>query len=504
MDIFKPNLSSFKKKYRLNKPQILYTALSADLYTPVSTLIKFQTEKYVFLFESVEKGNHRGRYSVIGIRPDLIWECKNNESFRRIVAKNKTVRKIKDKHSPIQSLKKLFKKNKFKIPDNLPPMSSGLFGYLGYEMISHFENIKFRNKDILNLPDSIFIRPSLMLIFDNIKDNLFIIKTIWPDETLSAEKSFESSFREINAILAKLKKNTKYKSFKKSKKILDKRIIDKNVYSNMDFKNFKTNVEKAKEYIFSGDIFQVVLSRYFRKKIKTSPVSVYRALRYLNPSPYLFYIKFDKFSIVGSSPEILVRLKQNTVTIRPIAGTRKRGRNISEDIKIQNELLNDPKEISEHLMLLDLGRNDTSKVCKAGTVKVTDKMYVEYFSHVMHIVSNIDGEIKKNTDNVDALFSGFPAGTVSGAPKIRALEIIEELENSKRNIYAGGIGYLSSNGNLDSCIALRTAVIVKNNIYIQTGAGIVADSNPKSEFKETENKALAILQATNFAEYFED
>ena len=504
MDIFNPNFRSFKKNYNLCKPQLLYTALSADLYTPVSTLMKFQKEKHVFLFESVEKGNHRGRYSAIGIRPDLIWECKNNESFLKHIYQNKTNKVIKGKISPIQSLKKLFKNNKFKIPENLPPMSSGLFGYLGYEMISHFEEIKFENKDVLKLPDSIFIRPSLMLIFDNIRDNLFIIKTVWPEKKLTAEKKFQDSLLEINEILKKLKRNIKSKSFKLHKSLEQKKLINANVKSNIGFKEFRKNVVKAKKYIFAGDVFQVVLSRYFKKKINTSPISIYRALRYLNPSPYLFFIKFSDFSIVGSSPEILVRLKENTVTIRPIAGTRKRGKNLSEDLKIEKELLNDPKEVSEHLMLLDLGRNDTSKVCKAGTVKVTDKMYVEYFSHVMHIVSNINGEIKKKSDNVDALFSGFPAGTVSGAPKIRALEIIEELENSKRSIYAGGIGYLSANGNLDSCIALRTAVIIKNNIYIQTGAGIVADSNPKNEFKETENKALAILQATNYAEYFED
>jgi len=504
MDIFNPNFNNFKKKYILSRPQLLYTALSADLYTPVSTLIKFQKEKYIFLFESVEKGNHRGRYSAIGIKPDLIWECKNNESFLKQVSENKICSVIKNKFSPIQSLKKLFKKNKFKIPEYLPPMSSGLFGYLGYEMISHFEEINFKNKDILKLPDSIFIRPSLMLIFDNIKDNLFIIKTVWPEKRFSPKQKFNSSIKEINWVLSKLKQSIKFKNFKKPNSVSEQKHLYKNVKSNVNFAEFKRNVIKAKEYIFAGDIFQVVLSRYFRKRINTSSVSIYRALRYLNPSPYLFYIKFDNFSIVGSSPEILVRLKEKIVTIRPIAGTRKRGKNASEDIKIEKDLLSDPKEISEHLMLLDLGRNDTSKVCNPGTVKVTDKMYVEYFSHVMHIVSNIKGEIKKKSDNVDALFSGFPAGTVSGAPKIRALEIIEELENTKRNIYAGGIGYLSADGNLDSCIALRTAVITNKHIYIQAGAGIVADSDPKSEFKETENKALAILQATNYAKYFED
>lgn len=500
MDILQPDLRLFKKKFSLSKPQLLYTAQSADLYTPVSTLLKFQKEKYVFLFESVEKGNHRGRYSAIGIKPDLIWECKDNKSYLKHINENNKEIISNDKSTPIKSLKKLFKKNKFKIPTHLPPMSAGLFGYLGYEMISHFEKIKFSNKENLKLPDSIFIRPTIMLIFDNVKDNLYVIKTVWPSESKNAKQTFNTCKKEIFSILEILQNDKQ--SFKK-KKINLKNTQIKKIFSNTNYEDFKNMVKKAKEYIYSGEVFQVVLSRYFYKKIKSSPVSVYRALRYLNPSPYLFFIKFNFFSVVGSSPEILVKLKDNEVTIRPIAGTRKRGRNYQEDLKLENDLLSDPKEISEHLMLLDLGRNDTSKVCKPGSVIVTEKMYVEYFSHVMHIVSNITGKIKKKFDNVDALFSGFPAGTVSGAPKIRAIEIIEELEKTKRSIYAGAIGYLSSDGNLDSCIALRTAVILNKTIYVQAGAGIVADSNPSSEYKETENKAKALLQATEYAEFFE-
>ena len=254
-------------------------------------------------------------------------------------------------------------------------------------------------------------------------------------------------------------------------------------------------VNKAKKYIYEGEIFQVVLSRIFKKKVNTDPISIYRALRYLNPSPYLFFMNFNNFVIVGSSPEILIKLDDKKVTIRPIAGTRKRGKNPTEDFNLKNELINDPKEISEHLMLLDLGRNDISRVTIPGTVNVTDKMYIEYFSHVMHIVSNIEGTIKKNKKQTDVLFSGFPAGTVTGAPKIRAIQIIEELEKNRRNVYAGSVGYISAKGDINTCIALRTAVIKDKYIYIQSGAGIVADSKPLNEFKETENKALALLTA---------
>ena len=503
MDILQPDLKLFKKKYDQQKPQLLYTALSADLYTPVSILLKFEKEKYIFLFESVEKGSQKGRYSVIGIKPDLIWECKNSISTVKELVNKKFVEKKESKISPIDSLKNLFKKNKFKIPNYLPPMSSGLFGYLGYEMISHFEDVKFNNKDILNLPDSVFIRPSLMLIFDNVKDNLFIVNTVWPYRQKTSKTAFLDAKNLINKTLVKLRSSNKKNLIQAKSNYVKKKSLKQGVVSSLNYSQFKKKVEKAKKYIFSGEVFQVVLSRYFKKKITSSPISVYRALRYLNPSPYLFFINFRNFCIVGSSPEILVKLKDNIVTIRPIAGTRKRGKNKIEDIKLENELLADKKEISEHLMLLDLGRNDTSKVCKPGTVKVTKQMYVEYFSHVMHIISNINGTIDPKFDNVDAFFSGFPAGTVSGAPKIRAIEIIEELETTKRNIYSGGIGYLSADGNLDSCIALRTAVIKDKIIYVQSGAGIVADSNPKSEFLETENKALALLEATLYSTFFD-
>ena len=500
MEIFTTDHKVFKKKYDTGKPQLLFTTLSGDLYTPVSTLLKFKKEKYSFLFESVEKGNNKGRYSFLGLKPDLIWECKDNKCVIKNIKEKITLNN--NSKSPLDSLKKLFKDNKFKIPENLPPMSAGLFGYLGYDMIQYFEKLDFKNIDSLKLPDSIFIRPTIMLVFDNVSDKLYIVRTVWPN-SIEASKVLLSAKKEITQILKKIQIPLKLKNISHKKAYSNNQLLFKDVSSNIDYTEFKKMVNKAKEYIFSGEIFQVVLSRCFKKKISTSPISIYRALRYLNPSPYLFYINLDKFCIIGSSPEILVRLSNKIVTIRPIAGTRKRGQSHKEDLKLKDELLNDPKEKSEHLMLLDLGRNDVSRVTKPGSVNITDKMIVEYFSHVMHIVSNVNGVIKDNLDNVDALFAGFPAGTVSGAPKIRAMEIIEELEKNKRNIYAGAIGYLSANGNLDSCIALRTAVIKDNNIYIQSGAGIVADSRSKSEYKETENKALALLEAVVYSKNFD-
>ncbi len=498
MDILKPDFDLFKKKYKLGKRQILYTSLAADVHTPVSSLIKLEKESYTFLFESVEKGSQKGRYSVIGLKPDLIWECRNNNCK----VTDKTLKKnyYENNISPLNSLRNLIKSNKLKIPNQIPSISSGLFGYMGYEMIQYFEKVILSKKNNLELPDSIFIRPSMTLVFDNVNDKLFITRTVFPN-VKDPVQSFNKAKKDIVNLTKKINKplsrnSLELQSFKKGMDVF------KDVKSNTSYKDFKNMVEKAKKLIYEGEIFQVVLSRIFKKKIKNKPLSIYRALRHLNPSPYLFYMSFKDFTIVGSSPEILIKLDDKKVTIRPIAGTRKRGVNKHEDDKLKNDLLNDSKEISEHLMLLDLGRNDISRVSQPGTVKVTDKMYIEYFSHVMHIVSNIEAKLKDKNDSTDVLFSGFPAGTVTGAPKIRAIQIIEQLEKSRRNVYAGSVGYISNNGDVNTCIALRTALIKNNYIYVQAGAGIVADSKPKNEFKETENKALAILTACAYANNF--
>ena len=498
MDIFKPDLNLFKKNYESGQRQVVFSSFPADVHTPVSSLIKLEKEDYVFLFESVEKGSQKGRYSVIGLKPDLIWECKDNKC--KVIDKNLKKQTSETNITPLKSLRNLIKNNKFKTSNQVPSISSGLFGYMGYEMIQYFERIDLKKKNKLELPDSVFIRPSLTLVFDNVNDKLFVTKTISPNDKNSVT-AFKTAKREIENLINKINKplNQKTLKLKRFEKKID---VFKGVKSNTGFKEFKSMVEKAKRLILEGEIFQVVLSRVFKKKINNHPLSIYRSLRHLNPSPYLFYMNFKKFTIVGSSPEILIKLTDKKVTIRPIAGTRKRGINKKEDKKLKNDLLNDSKEIAEHLMLLDLGRNDISRVSEPGTVKVTDKMYIEYFSHVMHIVSNIDAKLKKNNDSTDVLFSGFPAGTVTGAPKIRAIEIIEELEKSRRNVYAGSVGYISNNGDVNTCIALRTALIKNNYIYVQAGAGIVADSKPNNEYKETENKALAILTACAYANNF--
>ena len=496
MDIFKPDLKLFKEKYDSGVKQVLFTSFAADVHTPISSLLKLEKEKYLFLFESVERGSQKGRYSVIGLKPDLIWECKDGIS--KIKKSNEDIIRKKINSDPLDNLRKIIEENKLKIPHNLPSIACGLFGYLGYEMIKYFENVKMIKKDKLDLPESIFIRPSLTLVFDNVNDKLYISKIISPNQKKALE-TFKLAESEIANLIQKITRPLK-KSNLNLHNLSSQVDIFKNVKSNTTYLEFKKMIEKAKKYIFEGEIFQVVLSRLFKTKIKSSPVSIYRALRHLNPSPYLFFMNFKDFVIVGSSPEILIKLEDDKVTIRPIAGTRKRGKTKQQDKKLERDLLSDPKEISEHLMLLDLGRNDISRVTEPGTVKVTSKMYIEYFSHVMHIVSNIEGKINKTKNSTDVLFSGFPAGTVTGAPKIRAIEIIEELEKNRRNIYAGSVGYISNNGDINTCIALRTALIKKKQIYVQAGAGIVADSKPLNEYKETENKALAILTACKYAD----
>ncbi len=498
MNIDNSDYKLFQKNYISGKKQLLFLSFAADVHTPVSAILKLKNEKYTFLFESVEKGSRKGRYSVIGLKPDIIWECKNNKCSYRNLNNSKKVEIIKQ--NPLDSLKKLMSENKLVLPTQIPSISTGLFGYMGYEMIQFFENIDLKKKNYLDLPDSIFIRPSITLVFDNVNDRLLITKLVCKN-SLKPKEAFNKAKTDIHKIIKKINKplpKENFNSLDKKKKMN----IFKNVKSNTNYKEFKLMVNKAKKYILEGEIFQVVLSRIFKKKIETDSLSIYRALRYLNPSPYLFFMNFNDFTIVGSSPEILIKLDDKKVTIRPIAGTRKRGKTNREDESLKKDLLNDPKEIAEHLMLLDLGRNDISRVTKPGTVTVTDQMYIEYFSHVMHIVSNIEGVIEENKQQTDVLYSGFPAGTVTGAPKIRAIEIIDQLEKNRRNIYAGSVGYISANGDIDTCIALRTALIKDKYIYIQSGAGIVADSKPMNEFKETENKALALLTACEQAGNF--
>ena len=397
------------------------------------------------------------------------------------------IRKKKIKGDPVKIINNIIKNFNFKTPKKLPPLCSLLAGYFSYDTIRYFEKIKDTCIDDLKIPDIRIMRPTTLVIHDNLQKKIFFIKNCFSDKKISNyEKKYTDIQDELNNIIIQSKISTSYS---------EKKLVKKTIKSNISKKQFLENVKKAKKYIQIGDIFQVVLSQRFETKLTKKPLSIYKRLRLTNPSPFMFYFNFNDFQIIGASPEILVRLRDNKVTIRPIAGTRPRGKDLSEDNFYKKDLLSDKKEISEHLMLLDLGRNDIGKISKINTVKVTEQFKIEKYSHVMHIVSNVTGEFDKKKSKYDTLMAGFPAGTVSGAPKIRAMEIIDELEKNKRKIYAGGIGYFSANGDFDTCIALRTALAKNGKYYVQAGAGIVADSIPEKEFQETVNKSKALIKA---------
>ena len=478
------DLERFKRLHKKKFNQTIHFSLRCNNYKFIENLYKFiLVKKNSFIFESVEKGKVRGRYTIIGFNPDKIINIKNNKIIEDNFNKKKII-----KQNILDYLNKLFKNFKVKSPKELPRMSSMLVGYFSYDIIRLIEKIPNSCSDDINIPDIRLMRPKNLIIYDNFKSKIFFIENIFEDQKI------EDYQTEYNKIGNNLKELSHYGNiplptnfYRQAKKI--------NIKSNITKSRFKKIVRKAKTYISKGDIFQVVLSQRFEANIKKPPLEIYNSLRKLNPSPFMFYFNYDDFQILGSSPEILVRLVDGEVTIRPIAGTRPRGKNSKDDKRLTNELLNDPKELSEHLMLLDLGRNDVGKVSKANSVKVTEKFKVEKYSHVMHIVSNVIGKQKNKLSLFETFLSGFPAGTVSGAPKIRAMEIIDELEMSKRKLYAGGIGYFTANQEFDTCIALRTALIKNKKIYVQAGAGVVADSKPENEYEETVNKAKALLQS---------
>ena len=478
------NFKDFKFQHSRNKNQIIYTSQKVKNDQEVLNLIdNFLVEKNSFIFESVEKGKIRGRYTIFGKNPDKIWEFNNRNSY---LTTNNFKKKIKGK--PEKIIEKIIEEFKFKTPVGLPPICSLLSGYFSYDSIRYIEKIPNKCMDDLNLPDVRLLRPRTLIIHDNLKKKIFYIINIYNDEKISnyKRKYFEIE-NEINNLLiqASLIKSNSNSNTKTNIK----------VKSNTSKNKFLRMVNKAKKYIKIGDIFQVVLSQRFEANLSKTPLEIYKKLRITNPSPFMYFFNFKDFQIIGASPEILVRLRDNKITVRPIAGTRPRGKNLKEDNFFAKDLLKDKKELSEHLMLLDLGRNDAGKVSKIGTVKVTESFIIEKYSHVMHIVSNVIGVYNKKFSKFKSLLAGFPAGTVSGAPKIRAMEIIDELEKTKRKVYAGGIGYFSANGEFDTCIALRTAVAKNKKFYVQAGAGIVADSNPIKEYEETVNKAKALMNA---------
>ena len=484
--IISSSLKDFKKKHLSKINQTIYFSEKFKNKFIIERLIdNFLNEKNSFVFESVEKGKIRGRFTIFGKNPDKIWEL-NNEEVISIINDKKKKLKIK----PYVFLNKLIENFNFVTPKNLPPICSLLSGFFSYDIIRYIENIPNSCNDDLKLPDVRLMRPRSVIIHDNLKKKIHFIVNCYSDEKIN---NYKNKFDLIRNDLINLKKITSDKNLYIKKKIYRKKISK--IKSNMSKKYFKSMVLNAKKQIKIGNIFQVVLSQRFQTQLTKSPLEIYKKLRITNPSPFMYFFNFSDFQIIGASPEILVRLRNNKVTVRPIAGTRPRGKNKKMDKFYKKDLLKDKKELAEHLMLLDLGRNDVGKVAKINSVKVTENFKIEKYSHVMHIVSNVEGTFNKKNSKIDTLLSGFPAGTVSGAPKIKAMEIIDSLEKTKRKIYAGGIGYFSANGDFDTCIALRTALAKENKFYVQAGAGIVADSKPENEYRETVNKAKALINA---------
>jgi anthranilate synthase component 1 len=493
-----PDSAAFAHRYHAGQPQAVYVRLIADLETPVSVYLKLADgQDNAFLFESVQGGEARGRYSIVGMKPDLVWRCRDGkaEINRNALSAPDAFVPAADTEHPLQSLRALLAETKMDLPDGLPPMAVGLFGYLGYDMVRAVEKLGPPPPDPMNLPDAILIRPTVVAIFDNLRDELTVVTPVWPAPDITAEVAYARAQERLDAAVAAIRHPAPQQA-----RAEPATPVNPKIESNIAHTDYLKIVERAKEYIRAGDVFQVVPSQRFRRAFPLSSLDLYRSLRRLNPSPFLYHLALPGFAIVGSSPEILVRLRDGIVTIRPIAGTRPRGANPQDDAALADELVNDPKERAEHLMLLDLGRNDVGRVAQTGSVRVTDSYFIERYSHVMHLVSNVEGKIRPGLDAIDALAAGLPAGTLTGAPKIRAMEIIDEFEKEKRGaVYAGAVGYFSANGSMDTCIVLRTAVVKDGMMYVQAGGGVVADSDPEAEFQETVNKAKALMAAADEA-----
>ncbi|WP_421723658.1 anthranilate synthase component I [Bauldia sp.] len=492
-----PPDAEFARRYDAGESQVCWTRLVADLETPVSAMLKLSAGRAnCFLLESVEGGAVRGRYSIIGYAPDLI--------FRTISGRaeiNKDPKNIPDQfqvidETPLDALRHLIEESRIELPPELPPMAAGIYGYLGYDMVRLMEELGEPNTDPLGFPDAMLIRPTVVVVFDAVRDEITVVTPVRPSADVSAEQAYRRAVDRLTDAVDALDT-----PLDKSVDTVDAD-LDMPVVSNTPKERYLEMVARAKEYIAAGDIFQVVLSQRFEAPFTLPPFALYRALRRVNPSPYLYYLDFGEFAVAGSSPEILVRVRDGEVTIRPIAGTRPRGHSAETDKALEAELLADPKERAEHLMLLDLGRNDVGRVAEIGSVEVTDQFFPEYYSHVMHIVSNVIGRLSADEDALSALAAGFPAGTVSGAPKVRAMEIIDELELEKRGIYAGCVGYFTADGDMDSCIILRTSIIKDGTMYVQAGAGIVADSVPENEHAECVAKSRALFRAADEAVRF--
>ena len=494
-----PSYEEFAAKYEAGENQLVYSRLAADLDTPVSVMLKLsEAQKDSFILESVTGGEVRGRYSIVGLKPDLIWRCRGTTSELNREARYDANSFVPQEGNPLDELRALIEECRIDMPADLPAAAAGLFGYLGYDMIRLVEHLPNINPDPIGVPDAVMIRPTVVAVLDGVKGEVTLVSPAWINSGLTARAAYAQAAERVMDALRDLERPVS-----STHRELSGAAHVGAPESNFTKEGYLAAVEKAKDYIKAGDIFQVVPAQRWAQDFTLPPFAMYRALRRVNPSPFMFFFNYGDFQIIGASPEILVRLMDNEVTIRPIAGTRKRGANAEEDKSLEADLLADPKELAEHLMLLDLGRNDVGRVAKIGTVRPTEKFTVERYSHVMHIVSNVVGELDPAHDAVAALLAGLPAGTLSGAPKVRAMQIIDELEPEKRGVYGGGCGYFSAGGDMDICIALRTAVLKDGKLYSQAGGGVVYDSDPEAEYQETVNKAKAVwtaaADAANFA-----
>jgi len=493
-----PSFDAFAATYGQGRAQVVWTRLVADLETPVSAMLKLSEARPMsFLLESVEGGEVRGRYSIIGLEPDIVWRA-----FADRAEINRTPRETPDVFMPealptLASLRALLDASRIETPPELPPMAAGVFGYFGYDNIRLIERLPNTPPDRLGVPDAILVRPTVMVIFDAVKDEMTLVTPVYPKKGGDPAKAFEAARARLSEVVAGLDAPLPHHA----RTIFDPHAAPEPV-SNTTPAEYQAMVERCKEYIAAGDAFQIVVSQRFSAPFTLPPLALYRALRRTNPSPFLFHLEFGDFALVGSSPEILVRVRDGRVTLRPLAGTRRRGVTPEEDAALERELVNDPKERAEHLMLLDLGRNDVGRVAKIGSVTVASSFDIERYSQVMHLSSTVHGDLDPKHDAIDALMAGFPAGTLSGAPKVRAMEIIDELEKEKRGPYAGCVGYFSADGNMDTCIVLRTAIVKDGRMYVQAGAGVVADSVPEAEQMECVYKARALFRAADEAVRF--
>ena len=493
-----PDFETFRQAHEAGRNQIVWTRLAADLDTPVSLMLKLSgAGRHAFMLESVTGGEIRGRYSIIGMNPDLIWECRGERSrINRAARYDEEAFEDLSGH-PLDTLRALLAESRIELPEDLPAASAGLFGYLGYDMIRLVERLPHVNPDPLGLPDAVLLRPSVVAVLDGVKGDVILVAPAWADAGLSARAAYAQAAERVMDAQRAIDRGLPQES-----RALGTPRPPGEPVSNFSHAGYLAAVEKAKDYIRAGDIFQVVPAQRWTLDFHEPPFALYRSLRRTNPSPFMFYFNFSGFQVVGASPEILVRVFGRQITIRPIAGTRPRGATPEEDRANEAALLADVKERAEHLMLLDLGRNDVGRVARIGTVRPTEQFVVERYSHVMHIVSNVTGDLAEGQDALSAFFAGMPAGTVSGAPKVRAMEIIDELEPEKRGIYGGGLGYFSAGGDMDMCIALRTAVVKDEKLYIQAGGGVVFDSDPEAEYEETVHKSRAIRRAAEDAAMF--